>query len=213
VSAANAIPYFPDAATGRAPVGMSERGREVIQEMERLGMVVDVTHVTREGLDDILRAAKGPLIASHSGPRTLSDHPYNLVDEHVQEIARRNGLIGVLLCPYLLANYTQVSDAEKQGGLRDVSRAFVFLRQLLAGTPGLGREPHACLAVGTDFGGYIPRIKDMSDVSEIELLRASLADELGRDPSLAGRDLGPILDAVLAENVIRFLSEHWGRSR
>ena len=176
-------------------------------------MVVDVTHTTSEGLNDILRAAKGPLIASHSGPRTLSDHPYNLVDEHVQEIARRGGLIGVLLCPYLLSNYTQVGDAEKRGSLRDVSRALVFLRQLLAGTPGLGREPHACLAVGTDFGGYIPRIPGMRDVSEIELLRDSLATELARDPELADRDHGPILDAILADNVIRFLNEHWGRSR
>ena len=213
VSAANSIPYFPDAATDMPWVGMSERGREVIQEMERLGIVVDVSHATRKGLDDILRVAKGPLIASHSGSRTLSDHPYNLVDEHVQEIARRGGLIGVLLCPYLLANYTQVSDAEKRGGLRDVSRALVYLRRLLAGTRGLTREPHACLAVGTDFGGYIPRIEDMSDVSEIELLRASLADEFGRDPALAGRDHGPILDAILAENAIRFLGEEWGRSR
>ena len=213
VSAANSIPYFPDSGASPAPVGMSEIGREVIQEMERLGMVVDVTHATREGLDDILRTAKGPLIASHSGPRTLSDHPYNLVDEHVQEIARGGGLIGVLLCPYLLANYAQVGDAEKRGSLRDVSRALVFLQRLLAGTPELAREPHACLAVGTDFGGYIPRIPGMRDVSEIELLRASLTHELGRDPVLAGRDHGPILDAILADNVIRFLSEHWGRSR
>ena len=89
----------------------------------------------------------------------------------------------------------------------------MFLRQLLAGTPGLGREPHACLAVGTDFGGYIPRIPGMRDVSEIELLRDSLATELARDPELAGRDHGSILDAILADNVIRFLNEHWGRSR
>jgi len=213
VSAANAIPYFPDAGSGPALTGLTERGREVIQEMERLGMVVDVTHATREGIDDILRVAKGPLIASHSGASTLGHHPYNLVDEHIQEIAGRGGLIGIPLYPYILSNYTQVSDAEAKGSLVEVARTVAFVRRLLAGTSGLGRDPHRCIALGTDFGGYIPRLRGMKDLSEIELLRDAIAERLGRDASLAGRDVEPMLDAIMAENVITFMQDNWGRSR
>jgi microsomal dipeptidase-like Zn-dependent dipeptidase len=213
VSAANAIPYFPDAGSAPALTGLTERGREVIQEMERLGMVVDVTHATREGLDHILKYAKGPLIASHSGARTLGHHPYNLVDEHIQEIARRGGLIGIVLYPYILSNFTQVSDAEANGSLLEVARTVDFVRRLLSGTSGLDRDPHTYIALGTDFGGYIPRIKGMKDLSEVELLRDAIAERLGRDPSLAGHDLEPMLDAIMAENVIAFLKDNWGRSR
>ena len=213
VSTANAIPYFPDSGSGPAMTGLTERGREVIQEMERLGMVVDVTHATQEGLHDILNVAKGPLVATHSGSRTLGHHPYNLVDEHIQEIARRGGLIGVVAYPYMLSNYTQVSEAETDASLTELARTLVFIRRLLAGTPGLNRRPEACIALGTDFGGYIPRVKGMNDLSEIELLRRAIKTRLDRDPSLAGETVDPMLDAIMAENVITFLQENWGRSR
>jgi microsomal dipeptidase-like Zn-dependent dipeptidase len=213
VSTANAIPYFPDAGGGPALAGLTERGREVIQEMERLGMVVDITHATREGVDDILKFAKGPVVASHSGARTLGHHPYNLIDEHIQEIARRGGLIGIVSYPYMLSNYTQVSDAETRGSLTEVARTVAFVRRLLSATSGLNRPPEACIALGTDFGGYIPRVKGMHDLSEIELLRKAITERLDRDPSLAGQDVEPMLDAIMAGNVIAFLQANWGRSR
>jgi len=213
VSTANAIPYFPDAGSAPALTGLTERGREVIQEMERLGMVVDVTHATQEGLNDILRITKGPVVASHSGARTLGHHPYNLIDEHIQEIARRGGLIGIVLYPYMLSNYTQLSDAETDASLTEVARTVGFVRRLLAGTPGLNRAPEACIALGTDFGGYIPPVKGMNDLSEIERVRDAIQGRLRRDPSLAGQDVEPMLDAIMAENVITFLRENWGVSR
>jgi len=213
VSTANAIPYFPDAGSGQAMTGLTEQGREVIQEMERLGMVVDVTHATQAGLDDILKVAKGPVVASHSGARTLGHHPYNLVDEHIQEIAHRGGLIGIVLYPYILSNYTQVSDAESDASLIEVARTVLYVRRLLAGTRGLSRKPEACIALGSDFGGYIPPVKGMNDLSEIELLRDAIHDRLAHDPSLAGQDVEPMLDAIMAGNVIAFLRENWGRSR
>jgi microsomal dipeptidase-like Zn-dependent dipeptidase len=213
VSTANAIPYFPDAGGAPALSGLTERGREVIQEMERLGMVVDVTHATREGVDDILKFAKGPVVASHSGARTLGHHPYNLIDEHIQEIARRGGLIGIVSYPYMLSNYTQVSDAETRGSLTEVARTVAFVRRLLARTRGLGRKPEECIALGSDFGGYIPPVKGMNDLSEIELLREAIHERFVRDPSLAGEDVEPMLDAIMAENVINFMQDNWGRSR
>jgi len=213
VSAANAIPYFPDAGSGPALTGLTERGREVIQEMERLGMVVDVTHASREGIDDILKVAKGPVIATHAGARTLGHHPYNLVDEHLEEIARRGGLIGIPLYPYMLSNYTQVAEAEANGSLLEVARTVAFVRRLLARTSGLGRAPHACIALGTDFGGYIPRIKGMQDLAEIELLRKAITERLEHDPALADQDVAPMLDAIMAENAISFLRDNWGLSR
>jgi microsomal dipeptidase-like Zn-dependent dipeptidase len=131
-TSANAYPFFPDANSSRPTLGLSGFGRELVAEMERLGVIVDVIHATSTALDDILKTATRPMVASHSGARTLSDHPYDLLDEHIEEIARRDGLIGVILDPYLLSNYATLRDAESSGTLRDVVRTIRYLVKLLA---------------------------------------------------------------------------------
>jgi len=76
--------------------GLSEFGKEVIREMNRLGMMVDVSHVSRETFYDILGISKAPVIASHSGCRALCDVPRNLDDEQLLALGRNGGTIQIV---------------------------------------------------------------------------------------------------------------------
>lgn len=75
--------------------GISDFGRDVIREMNRLGMVVDVSHVSDDAVHAVLDASSAPVIASHSSCRALCDHPRNLPDELLRKIAAGGGVIGI----------------------------------------------------------------------------------------------------------------------
>lgn len=85
-----------DSSTDRARWnGLSEFGRQVVAELNRLGMVVDVSHVSDAAVRDVLAASAHPVIASHSCARALCEHPRNLPDDLLRAIAKRGGVIGV----------------------------------------------------------------------------------------------------------------------
>ncbi|MHB1327494.1 MAG: dipeptidase, partial [Gemmatimonadales bacterium] len=75
--------------------GLSPFGREVIQEMNRLRMMVDVSHVSDDTIRQCLDLSSAPIIASHSSCRALTDHPRNLSDELLRKIAARGGVVGI----------------------------------------------------------------------------------------------------------------------
>lgn len=73
--------------------GLSELGREVVLEMNRLGMLVDVSHVSDATLADALEVSRAPVFASHSSCRALSNIPRNLTDEQIRAIAAKGGVV------------------------------------------------------------------------------------------------------------------------
>lgn len=75
--------------------GLSELGIRVVKEMDRLNMVIDVSHANEKTFWDIMKHTKGKVIATHSDVRSLSDHARNLNDEQIQAICERGGLIGM----------------------------------------------------------------------------------------------------------------------
>lgn len=75
--------------------GLSELGREVVLEMNRLGMLVDVSHVSDATLADALEVSRAPVFASHSSCRALSNIPRNLSDEQIRAIAAKGGVVMV----------------------------------------------------------------------------------------------------------------------
>lgn len=77
--------------------GLSELGRAVVAEMNRLGMIVDLSHVSDDTVRDVLAISRAPVMASHSCARALCDHPRNLSDDLIRAIADRGGVIQVCL--------------------------------------------------------------------------------------------------------------------
>ena len=192
-SSPNTFPFFPDANSRWPNQGLSEFGHEVIREMEKLGIIVDVTHASSTAIEDILRAANKPLVSTHSSVRTLADHSYSLFDEHIQEIALRGGIVGVILCPYWLSNYSGEQAVKGHGSLVDVVRTIRYVTKI-CGT-------HKRVGIGSDFAGYITRPKEMIDLGEIDKLRKLLLLEFDNDET--------IVEDIMANNVIEFLQKNW----
>jgi membrane dipeptidase len=87
---------WADSSTDKpAHNGLSPFGKQVIAEMNRLGMMVDVSHVSDKTFHDVLAVSKAPVIASHSNCRALCDHPRNMSDEMIRELATKGGVIQI----------------------------------------------------------------------------------------------------------------------
>ncbi|MGE5360072.1 MAG: M20/M25/M40 family metallo-hydrolase [Bacteroidales bacterium] len=82
--------------------GLTEFGEQVVREMNRLGMIVDVSHVHDETFWDVLRVTTKPVVASHSCARGLSDHFRNLSDDMLKALAKNGGVVGINFSPGFL---------------------------------------------------------------------------------------------------------------
>jgi membrane dipeptidase len=85
-----------DSSTAKpAHKGLTYFGKDVIREMNRLGMMVDISHVSDKAFYDVLEVSKAPLIASHSSCRALCDHPRNMSDDMIRALAAKGGVIQI----------------------------------------------------------------------------------------------------------------------
>lgn len=85
--------YMPDTVHG-----LTEKGREFVQEMESLGMIVDVSHLSDAGFYDVLESARRPFVASHSNARGVCRCARNLTDDMIKKLAERGGCMGLNFC-------------------------------------------------------------------------------------------------------------------
>lgn len=118
--------------------GLSAFGREVIPEMEREGILVDVSHLNDAGFENLLGVARKPFVATHSNARSLCSHKRNLTDDMIREMVRRNCLIGLNYCIRFIADGGVVTGPEQL--MKHVERFFE-----------LGAAKN--LALGSDFDG------------------------------------------------------------
>ncbi len=79
--------------------GLNELGRDVVREMNRIGLMVDVSHVADSTFWDVLAVAEAPVIATHSSCRAVADHPRNLTDEMIRAIADTGGVVQINFYP------------------------------------------------------------------------------------------------------------------
>ncbi|MCD7930864.1 MAG: gamma-glutamyl-gamma-aminobutyrate hydrolase family protein [Tannerellaceae bacterium] len=82
--------------------GLSAFGKDVVKEMNRLGIMVDISHAAESTFYDVLKESKVPVIASHSSCRALCDHPRNLTDEQIKALAAAGGVIQICLYQYFI---------------------------------------------------------------------------------------------------------------
>jgi len=96
--------------------GLSEFGKEVVREMNRIGMFIDISHVSDETMNDVLDITSAPVIASHSSARALADHRRNIPDDVLRRVAKNGGVVMVNFFPGFIDQ--QVIDATKARAAR-----------------------------------------------------------------------------------------------
>ena len=92
-SASKAAPVVPRKYSGSRP-GLTETGIDFVERMEELGMIPDVSHMSDEGIEDLLQVAKKPFVASHSNARSLCLHQRNLTDDFLKRMGEKGCVIG-----------------------------------------------------------------------------------------------------------------------
>ena len=91
-----------EGAGPEVPEGLSPLGRDIVRRMNELGMVVDLSHASRRAFYAALEVSSRPVIASHSGCSALHDHPRNLTDQQLKDLAQADGVVGIVFCtPFL----------------------------------------------------------------------------------------------------------------
>lgn len=121
--------------------GLTNFGLKLVEECNRLGIMVDVSHLAPAGVKDVLEASSQPVIASHSNAYALCSHPRNLTDQQLAALAEKGGVVGVTFVPSFIAEDRKEASLEK---LLDHIDHIVRV----AGVDHVG--------LGSDFDGFSP---------------------------------------------------------
>lgn len=162
--------------------GLTEKGIEFVQCMEELGMIPDVSHMSDEGICDMLEVTEKPFVASHSNARTLCTHPRNLTDEFIRRMAEKGCVIGANFYSRFLEKDMDLTRTER------IAEHILYL----ADKGGI-----ECVGLGTDFDGITCDL-EMNDCAGIQ----TLADALIRR-GMSESDV----ERVFYKNVLRLYRE------
>ncbi len=134
--------------------GLKAFGFEVIERMNELGILIDVSHMSDGGFWDVIEHSKRPILASHSNARSLCNHPRNLSDEMICAIANKGGVIGVNFYPYFV----------NESGVASTEAIVRHIKHMV----NIGGEE--VTAIGTDFDGFDQGELEIPHIGEMELL-------------------------------------------
>jgi membrane dipeptidase len=98
--------------------GLSDFGKEVVREMNRLGMFIDISHVSEKVMNDVLDVSTAPIIASHSSARALNDHTRNISDDVLRRVAKNGGVVMVNFYPSFLDARTNKEENDRAARLK-----------------------------------------------------------------------------------------------
>jgi membrane dipeptidase len=154
----------PDIHAPNIKDGLTPFGIKFIKEMEKLGMIIDVSHLSDAGFYDVLKYTKKPFVASHSNARGVTKHIRNLTDDMIQKLAARGGVLGINFSGDFL------EDAEPgEQILSKISNMVKHIRYIvnLAGID--------CVGLGSDFDGIYQNL-ELDSAGKMQLLKRALKE-------------------------------------
>ena len=189
--------------------GLTDFGKKVIPEMERLGIVADLSHGSDPLFWDVLRTAKKPIFLSSSGARALSDHPRNASDQMLEAISRNGGAVCVDFSrTYLDTKFRRATQPllQKTKAMHNSEKVELYKKSNLPDVPvselidhiehiaKVAGYDHVCL--GSDFDGAPMMPNGLEDVSKLPAITALLRQRGWTEPNIR---------KVLGENALRVL--------
>lgn len=182
-------------SSGDTPVhnGLTDFGKDVVRELNRLGMMVDISHVSDKTFWDALEVSRAPLVASHSSLRSLSGHPRNMTDDMIQALAAKGGVIMINYSTSFLSN--ELYEAI-QNNVPASDRPRVSWEKIVEHVDHAVKLVGAThVGLGSDFDGTtVP--DGMEDVSKLPKITAAL---------LATGYSEQDVKNILGENILRLL--------
>jgi membrane dipeptidase len=161
--------------------GLTLFGRALVEEMNKLGIVIDVSHMSDQGFYDVAKQTKKPFIASHSNARTITNHSRNLTDDMIRVLAEKGGIMGINFCSAFLGE-ENISTIESM--VKHIKHIFN-----VGGIEVIG--------IGSDFDG-IENAVEIKDSSEMMKLALALSKAGFSDDNI---------EKILYKNALRLLKD------
>lgn len=161
--------------------GLTEKGREMVYEMESLGIIPDCSHLSDRGFYDLVEICSKPFIASHSNAREVTNHSRNLTDDMIKALANKGGTMGINFCSSFLGN-------RNKGYVEDMIKHIKHIKNV----GGID-----VISLGTDFDGIENEV-EIANISQI----GKLAEELSKN-GFSEDDI----EKIYSKNAIRVFKE------
>jgi membrane dipeptidase len=198
----NAFPFFSDAEFERMfpmPVdGLTATGRDICVAMCRHGIIPDVTHMTVRAASEVYGIAQAnrprrPIIVSHGAPQGDTDAEYklNLTQDVIRMVRESEGVIGVIFFDHWL-----LPPSSRYGSTAKIDHVIAAMKRIadVAGTTD-------CIAIGSDFEGFIRPVKRLENVEKIRRLETALRKAFDDERQVEG---------IMWKNATRTLHAGWG---
>ena len=173
---------FPNKNEKDRNEGLTSFGLEVVSEMNNLGMIIDVSHLSDGGFYDVAKYSNKPFVASHSNAREITNHPRNLTDDMIKILANKGGIMGINFEKHFL-------------GHNELSRIEDMIAHInhMKNIGGID-----CISIGTDFDGISKQGLEIKNIGEIEKLLIALSKN-----NFSGEEI----DKMFYKNAIRVIKD------
>ena len=204
---AAALPFLPDRVYNwvfpqRVPDGLTARGRELIESMIDEGILIDITHMRQDSIKAVLdlldkRDGKNeiPVIATHMAC-DFGGLEYCLDDDTIKAVAKRGGVLGLILCEHFITSGLHGIDKSFDGSVKALCEHIDRIHNLTGGYDHIG--------IGSDLDGYIkPALPGLEHMGTMAALQHELESRYGQQTA----------EKICGGNALRVLRDNWGQKR